>query len=109
MNHTSLAELEEAQDRERQAARLAVEEAEQRLEHYRTRMNAMFETSYRFAEGLGVAEHEGFRKALQRLVDDSDEQVREGSRSILDLDDGLARLSARHEQQREDFIRAQRP
>lgn len=108
MTHGSLAELEEAQDRERHAARLAVDEADQRLEHYRSQMNAMFESSYRFAESLGVAEHSGFRRALQRLVDETDEQVRHGSQAVFDLDDDLARLSARHEQQREDFIRAQR-
>jgi type II secretory pathway component PulF len=108
MSHRSLAELEEAQDRERHAARRAVEEAEQRLEHYRSQMNAMFESSYRFAESLGVAEQSGFRQALQRLVDHTDEQVREGSRTILDLDDDLGRLTAQHDRQREDFIQAQR-
>ena len=109
MSHNSLAELEESQDRERQAARRAVDEAEQRLEHYRSTLNAMFESSHRLAVSLGVADHDGFRKVLQRLVDDTDEQVRDGSRIVLELDDDLGRLTLRHEEQREDFIRAQRP
>jgi hypothetical protein len=108
MSHRSLAELEEAQDRERHAARRAVEDAEQRLEHYRSQLNAMFESSYRFAASLGVAEHEGFRSALQRLVDDTDQQVRDGSRTVLDLEEDLGRLAAQHDRQREDFILAQR-
>ena len=103
-----LAELEEAQDRERHAARRAVGEAEQRVEHYRSQMNALFESAYRFAGSLGLAEHDSFRTALQRLVDGADEQVRDGTRTILELDDELTRLTARHEQQREDFIQASR-
>lgn len=109
MNHDSLAELEEAHAHERDAARRAVDQADQRLEHYRTRMNALYETSYHFAASLGLAHHEGFRQTLQRLVDDTDEQVRDGSRTVIELEEDFGALTARQDEQREDFLRNRRP
>ena len=85
--YRSLRELEEAHHDQETMARRRAEQAEEYVLYYRSRMRSMQEDFYAVAAHLGAADDPGFRAALARAVDESDENIRDAARVVARLDE----------------------
>lgn len=101
-SHSSLGAVEDAHREQNAAARRRIEQAENYLSYYRSRMREMQESFYEAAVRRGVADDPRFRAELHRATDEIDENVHGASIVIADLEeeyrDGLARQSAEIEE-----------
>ena len=104
VTHRTLAELEDAQDRERRTARMRIESADQYLDLYRSRMFEVRETFYSLGAREGVADDPGFRQELQRVSDTADETVAYTGRRIGELEDEYDAMVREQDEQRERFL-----
>lgn len=102
--HEGLRELEDRHDEARAAARRRIDVAEERLEHYRSRMNTMQETFHQVAVQRGVADDSGFRFAFQRVCDEYDENLRDGLRVLDRMEEEYDALTRQQAQERDDLI-----
>jgi hypothetical protein len=104
-DQNSLRDLDARHDEARAAARRRIDVAEERLMHYRSRMNTMQETFHHLAVQRGVAEDSSFRFAFQRVSHEYEENLRDGIRVLRDLEEDYDAMTRRQAQEREDLIR----
>lgn len=104
VNHRSLAELEEAQDRERASARLRIETAEKYIGRYRSRIDQVREAFYSLGAQEGVADDPDFRTRLQRVGDTAAENVAYAGRKLGELEDEYDAMLREHDDERELFL-----
>jgi hypothetical protein len=103
-DRNSLRDLEERHDEARAAARRRIETADERLMHYRSRMNLMRETFHGLAVQQGVADDSGFRLAFEQVSHDYDENLREGIRVLRELEEEYDALTQEQQRERERLI-----
>jgi hemerythrin-like domain-containing protein len=108
VNNDSLGALEETQEQERAAARRRIDEAEEYVDYYRSRINHVQESFYELASRVGVLDDPGFRSELQRISDETDENVREAGQTIAELEADYWEMTTQHSADRELFIERQR-
>jgi hypothetical protein len=101
-------ELEETQRDEDAAARRRVEQADEYVSYYRSRMWSMQEGFYELAARNGAADDPRFRAVLAQISHDLDENVRAASAVVGRLDDDHRALQARHARELEDFYERRR-
>ncbi|MFE4468036.1 hypothetical protein ACFRFH_04385 [Leifsonia sp. NPDC056824] len=104
MTYRSLAELEDAQDDERRAARMRIEAAEQYIGHYRSRIDQVREAFYRLGAHEGVGDDPGFRQELQRVSDAAGENVAYAGRRIGELEEEYDAMLREHDELRDRFL-----
>ncbi|TDP99045.1 MULTISPECIES: hypothetical protein [unclassified Leifsonia] len=102
--YSSLADLEADQDRTAFAARRRIDEADEHLGLYRSQITTLLETFYAVAERQGVTDHPGFRSRFQGVVQDTDESFLAGLQVVSELEEDFHRMSARHLDEREEFL-----
>ena len=108
VTHNSLSALEDAQDYESAGARQRIEQAEEYVAHYRSQLNHVQESFCQLAAREGILDDPGFRRELQRVADEMDENVYEADQLIAELDADFQTMAAQHREERELFIEAQR-
>jgi hypothetical protein len=104
VTYRTLAELEDAQDRERRTAQRRIEAADQYLDLYRSRMFQVRETFYTLGAREGVADDPGFRQELQRVSDATDETVAYAGLRIGELEEEYSAMLREHDEQRDRFL-----
>ncbi|MGO4533880.1 hypothetical protein [Leifsonia sp. 2MCAF36] len=108
MNYRSLHELDDAQQRESQTARLRIELAEEYVAYYRSRIHLVQESSYELSARHSTQDDPDFRTELQHVSDLTDQNTRPAGQRIAALEEDYHAMTARHSQEQEDFIEAQR-
>ncbi|MGO4595112.1 hypothetical protein AB4Z18_14950 [Leifsonia sp. 2TAF2] len=108
MNHTSLGDLEDAQDQESRHARQRIELAEEYIAYYRSRIHQVQESFYSLSAHNGVAEDPHFREELQRVTARVDENVGRVGRKVAELEEDREAMTRRHSEEREKYIAEQR-
>jgi hypothetical protein len=106
VNNHSLGALEEAQQQESASARRRIEEAEEYVDYYRSRIFQVQESFHELASRLGIGDDPGFRSELERISNDRDENVREAGQTIAQLEADYWEMTMQQSKDRELFIEA---
>lgn len=104
VTYRSLAELEDAHEQERKAARMRIELAEQYIGHYRSRIDQVGEAFYSLAAHKGVADDPGFRDELRRVSDTADQNVAHVGREIGELEEEYDAMLREQDEQHDRFL-----
>jgi Na+/phosphate symporter len=86
-DYRSLREREEAHREENENTRRRIEQAEEFIEYYRSRMSSMQEDFSEVAAREGVADDPRFRWVLERISDEVDENVHAAVAVVDDLEE----------------------
>lgn len=104
VTHRSLHELEDEQEQQRRIARKRIEQAEEYIGHYRSRVDQVRESFYYFGAHTGVAGDPGFHEALQRASDIAHENVVSAGRKVGELEEEYDAMVREQSEVRERFI-----
>ncbi|SDH01583.1 hypothetical protein SAMN04515691_3722 [Leifsonia sp. 98AMF] len=104
VTHRSLHELEDEQEQQRRIARKRIEQAEEYIGHYRSRVDQVRESFYYFGVHTGVADDSGFREALQHASDIAHENVVSAGRKVGELEEEYDAMVREQSEVRERFI-----
>lgn len=104
VTYSTLAELEDAHDREREAARMRLELADEYIGYYRSRVHQVQEAFYNLAAHHGVADDAGFQEQLRRVSGIAAENVAQAGRKVADLEEQYDTMLHEHHDERERFI-----
>ncbi|MGN7797519.1 hypothetical protein [Leifsonia sp. 22587] len=103
--HHSFGGLEQAQQEETAAARRRLDQAEEFVAGYRSRLARMQEAFYEVAARHGAETAPGFIAELERVAEEGDHQVRRATQVIAGFRADLDEQAARHGDEREAFLR----
>ena len=100
--HRTLGELEETQREESATALLRIDQADEYVSYYRSRMRSMEEGFHELAR-QGAADDPRFRAVFAQLSNDADENIRSAAAVVARLDEDYRALQVRHAHELEDF------
>ncbi|MEY9953117.1 hypothetical protein [Leifsonia sp. EB34] len=100
--HRTRGELEETHREEEAVARRRIEQADEYVSYYRSRMRSMEEGFYELVR-QGAADDPRFRAVYAQLSNDVDENIRSAGAVVARLDEDYRALQSRHARELEDF------
>lgn len=106
--YRSLRELEDAHQDQEDMPRRRAEKAEEYVLYYRSRMRSMQEDFYAVAAHMGAADDQGFRAALARVVEESDENIRRAVGVVERLNEEYDETRSRHAEERDSFLKSRK-
>jgi hypothetical protein len=105
--HRTRGELEETHREEDALARRRVEQADEYVSYYRSRMRSMEEGFYELARN-GAYDDPRFKAVYAQISSDMDENIRAASAVVADLDEDYRATRSRHARELESFHERQR-
>ncbi|MEY9851139.1 hypothetical protein ABH923_000817 [Leifsonia sp. EB41] len=102
-DHRTLGELEDAQRDESATARRRIEQADEYVSYYRSRMRSLEEGFFELASRYGGADDPRLRAVFAEISHDVDENVRAAGAVVARLDEDYRELQLRHARDVEDF------
>ncbi|MFE4951242.1 hypothetical protein ACFQ9V_14160 [Leifsonia sp. NPDC056665] len=101
--HRTRGELEEAQRDESATARRRIEQADEYVSYYRTRMRSLEEGFYELASRFGATDDPRLRSVYAQVSSEVDENVRAAGAVVVRLDEDYRELQSRHAGELETF------
>lgn len=100
--HNTQGQLEETHREEEALARRRIEQADEYVSYYRSRMRSMEEGFYELAR-QGAADDPRFRAVFAQLSHEMDDNIRSAAAVVDRLDEDYRVLQVRHAHELEDF------
>ena len=101
--HRTRGELEEAQREESAIARRRIEQADEYVSYYRSRMRSLEEGVYELASRHGATDDPRLRAVFAQVSHEADENVRAAAAVVSRLDEDYRELQSRHARELESF------
>ncbi|MFE4470527.1 hypothetical protein ACFRFH_17090 [Leifsonia sp. NPDC056824] len=102
-DHRTRGELEEAQREESATARRRIEQADEYVSYYRSRMRSLEEGFFELASRFGATDDPRLRAVYAQVSHDADENVRAAAAVVARLDEDYRELQSRHAREIESF------
>jgi hypothetical protein len=101
--HRTRGELEDAQREESATARRRIEQADEYVSHYRSRMRSLEEGIFELASRHGATDDPRLRTVFAQVTHEVDENVRAGAAVVAGLEEEYRELQSRHALEAEGF------